>query len=73
MSDNESRALARARQDRKGREAVTPPRRQRSVQPGGRSADERERERISIDALHAANRHCGRVHCPHCTQDQGES
>lgn len=67
-SDDQIReaALARARQDRKCRDAVTPPRRRQAVQPSGRTADDRERERISIDALHAAGRGCGRVHCPRC-------
>lgn len=28
--------------------------------------EERERERISIAALHAAGRRCGRANCPGC-------
>lgn len=73
------RALERARRERKGKQATMPAKRPRvggpgiqldKVTTGPEWADPKARERASIDALHAANRHCGRVHCPRCTQDQ---
>lgn len=69
------KALDRARRERKGKQATTPPRRHtggpgiqlEKVTRPPEWADDKAREHASIAALHQAGRHCGRRNCPTCT------